>query len=37
MAGAPAMVEGPDGKFRLPEGTDRLPLMFTVEAVRPIR
>ena len=26
------LVEGPDGKFRLAEGTDRLPLMFTLEA-----
>jgi SAM-dependent methyltransferase len=29
------LVEGPDGKFRLAEGTDRLPLMFTLEAKRP--
>jgi hypothetical protein len=28
----PQMVEGPDGKFRLPTGIDRLPLMFTLEA-----
>jgi SAM-dependent methyltransferase len=28
------LVEGPDGKFRLREGTDRLPLMFTLEARR---
>jgi SAM-dependent methyltransferase len=27
------MVEGPDGKFRLPERIERLPLMFTLEAV----
>ena len=26
------MVEGPDGKYRLREGTDRVPLMFTLEA-----
>ena len=29
----PHMVEGADGKFRLPEGADRVPLMFTLEAV----
>ena len=29
----PQMVEGADGKFRLPEGPERLPLMFTLEAV----
>ncbi len=29
--GLPHMVEGDDGKFRLAEGTDRLPLMFTLE------
>lgn len=28
------LVEGPDGKFRLAEGVDRLPLMFTLEARR---
>jgi 2-polyprenyl-3-methyl-5-hydroxy-6-metoxy-1,4-benzoquinol methylase len=33
----PQMVEGTDGKFRLPEGQERLPLMFTLEAVRPTR
>ena len=27
----PQMVEGVDGKFRLPEGPERLPLMFTLE------
>jgi SAM-dependent methyltransferase len=27
-------VEGDDGKFRLPEGAARLPLMFTLEALR---
>jgi SAM-dependent methyltransferase len=31
----PHMVEGDDGKFRLAEGRDRLPLMFTLEARRP--
>ena len=31
--GLPQMVEGPDGKFRLPERSERLPLMFTLEAV----
>ena len=30
----PQMVEGPDGKFRLPTGIDRLPLMFTLEGRR---
>jgi SAM-dependent methyltransferase len=30
----PHLVEGPDGKFRLAQGTDRLPLMFTLEARR---
>ena len=29
------MVEGADGKFRLPEKVERLPLMFTLEARRP--
>ena len=28
------MVEGPDGKFRLAEMPERLPLMFTLEARR---
>jgi SAM-dependent methyltransferase len=31
--GLPQMVEGADGKFRLPEGVERLPVMFTLEAV----
>ena len=31
--GLPQMVEGPDGKFRLPEGPSDSPLMFTLEAV----
>lgn len=31
----PQTVEGPDGKYRLPEGAERLPLMFTLEAVCP--
>lgn len=30
----PHMVEGDDGKWRLASGTDRLPLMFTLEACR---
>jgi SAM-dependent methyltransferase len=29
------LVEGDDGKFRLADGTDRLPMMFTLEAWRP--
>jgi SAM-dependent methyltransferase len=32
--GLPQMVEGPDGKFRLPEMPERVPLMFTLEAGR---
>jgi SAM-dependent methyltransferase len=31
----PQMVEGDDGKWRLPAGGERLPLMFTLEAVAP--
>jgi len=33
--GLPQMVEGDDGKFRLPERVERLPVMFTLEARRP--
>lgn len=33
--GLPQMVEGADGKFRLPEKVERLPVMFTLEARRP--
>jgi hypothetical protein len=30
----PRLVEGADGKFRLPAGADEVPLMFTLEARR---
>ena len=30
------LVQGDDGKFRLVEGADRLPLMFTLQAVSPV-
>jgi len=32
--GLSQMVEGEDGKFRLPEMPERVPLMFTLEARR---
>ncbi len=30
----PSMVQGDDGKWRLPEGQDRVPLMFSIRATR---
>jgi hypothetical protein len=31
----PQMVRGADGRYRLPAGSERLPLMFTLEARAP--